>query len=160
MAWLWRTKPLFPLPLALLPAKRLSYEAAPGYGAASSSPAAPLRDETLWMILLSYTPARWGWGWPALGPVVATARGSCPGRVTPQSKALRVERLKAIRLCAAGPTEIPKPPSLTRMPPTLWDTLLPITFDQLTPSRWIPSPQSSASVSELGQAESGGRLVL
>src|SRR5262245_20856809 len=60
IAWLWRTKPLFPLPLALLPAKRLSYEAAPGYGAASSSPAAPLRDETLWMTLLSYTPARLG----------------------------------------------------------------------------------------------------
>src|SRR5215469_5515325 len=106
--------------------------------------------------MLSYTPARLGWGLPAFGPLVATARGSWPGRVIPQSNALSVERLKAIRLCAAGPTEIPKPPSLTRMPPTLWDTLLPTTFDQLTPMKWTPSPQSSASVSELGHSSMGG----
>ena len=29
-AWLWRTKPAFPLPLASLSAKRLSYEPVPG----------------------------------------------------------------------------------------------------------------------------------
>src|SRR5689334_9366644 len=59
-AWLWKEKPPLPLPFAVLSTKWLLYEAVPGVGAASSSPAPPLFDETLCVIVLSYTPANFG----------------------------------------------------------------------------------------------------